>query len=128
MNTLIICLLIAVLLPYFIKVAVVGAIKKTGAYDNHHPRIQQATLEGCGARALAAHKNSFESLIVFSTAVITAIATHHVGTLVQSLAIVYVLSRIIYTIFYLKNLATARTTIWSVGFLCCVVILVACMM
>jgi uncharacterized MAPEG superfamily protein len=128
MNTLIICLIIAIILPYLIKGVIVSAIKKQGLYDNHHPRIQQAHLEGIGARALAAHKNGFESLIVFSTAAIAAIATNHVGSGVQSLAIVYIVSRIIYNVLYLKDLATARTLIWSVGFLCCLAILIACMM
>ena len=85
MYTLILCLLVACLLPYFSKIPVALAMKnQPGGYDNNHPRAQQAALAGLGARALAAHQNSFESLIVFSAAILTALATQHITPIIQS--------------------------------------------
>ncbi len=127
MNTLIICLFIAVLLPYLVRCVVAYFMQKEGEYDNHQPRTQQIRLTGVGSRAVAAHLNGFESLLVFTVAALTAIATNHVGITVQILAIVYVISRVIYNIFYLIDLASLRSLIWMVGFLCCLAILLSCL-
>ncbi|MGC1182582.1 MAPEG family protein [Legionella sp.] len=126
MNTLIVCLFIAILFPYLLKIVVGYFMKNEGVYDNHHPRIQQARLMGMGARAVAAHQNSFESLLVFTPAALTALVTNNVGITVQVLAIIYIISRLIYTIFYLKDYALLRSLTWFVGFICCLAILLAC--
>jgi uncharacterized MAPEG superfamily protein len=127
MNTLIICLFIAIILPYLVKGLVINLIKKEGHYDNNHPRVQQASLVGIGARAVAAHQNGFESLLVFATAALTAMATSHVGNMIQLLAVIYIISRIIYNVLYIKNLASLRSLVWFVGLLCCLIILLLCM-
>jgi uncharacterized MAPEG superfamily protein len=127
MTLLIICLFIATLLPYLAKIPVAYAMQKAGGYNNHYPREQQATLQGFGARALAAHQNSFESLLVFSIAVLTAIATNNISTLVEGLAIVHIIARIFYHIFYLMNLAMIRSLIWSVSLVASLIILGSCM-
>lgn len=126
MNTLIICLLIAILMPYAVKVVVIRLIKKEAIYDNNHPRIQQAQLTGIGARAVAAHQNGFESLAVFTPAALTAMATNHLGMTIQLLAIIYIVSRVAYNVFYLKNLASLRSLTWLGGVLCCLAILLLC--
>ncbi|CAM3036779.1 MAPEG family protein [Legionella worsleiensis] len=127
MTVLIICLLIAVILPYLAKIPVGYAMQKSGGYDNNHPREQQAKLVGFGARALAAHQNCFESLSVFSTAALTAIATNHVSSGIQILAVVYIVSRVIYNILYLMNCATLRSTVWFIGLASCISILWLCL-
>ena len=117
MFTLILCLFIACLLPYIAKIPIAIAMgKEPGGYDNNHPRAQQALLTGSGARAVAAHKNSFESLIIFSTASLTAIATQHTSTTMQILAVVYLMSRLVYHLLYLFNYSTLRSSIWGVGY------------
>lgn len=127
MNTLIICLLIACILPYLSRIPLAIAMAKTGSYNNNYPRSQQATLQGFGARALAAHQNSFESLIIFATAVLTAMISNHVSTMVEYLAIVYIISRVIYHVLYLMNLAGLRSLIWFVGLVCSLTILGSCL-
>lgn len=127
MNTLLICLFIAILLPYIVRGIVAKHMGKLGGYDNNLPRLQQARLEGIGARAVGAHYNGFESLLIFAIAVLTAIATNHVTDMVQVLAIIYIVVRIAYNIFYLKDMASLRSLSWFVGLLCCLAILVACM-
>lgn len=128
MNTLIICLFIAILLPYLLKLVIANFMKKEGAYDNNHPRLQQARLVGMGARAVAAHQNGFESLVVFATAALTAIATNHLSTSIQVLAVIYIISRVVYNLLYLNDLASARSLTWFVGFVCSLAILLSCMM
>jgi uncharacterized MAPEG superfamily protein len=126
MNLLICCLLIACILPYLAKIPLAKAQARAGGYDNNHPREQQGRLVGFGARALAAHQNSFESLIVFGIAVVSAIATSTVTTLIENLAVIHIVSRVIYHILYLMNLAALRSLIWTVGLLCSLTILGLC--
>jgi uncharacterized MAPEG superfamily protein len=98
-------------------------MQKAGGYDNNYPREQAARLTGFGARAWGAHQNSFESLIVFGIAVLSAMVTHHIGYLVQVLAIVHIVARLVYYAMYLANLASLRTLVWSVGYFASMIIL-----
>ncbi|GGQ25277.1 MAPEG family protein [Shewanella litoralis] len=115
MQTILICLLIAMLLPYAAKVPVAMAMAKLGRYDNNHPRAQQAQLTGFGARAVAGHQNAFESLIVFGVAVLTALVTNNVTDVVAILAIVHVVARVVYHAMYLLNYGTLRSLSWFVA-------------
>jgi uncharacterized MAPEG superfamily protein len=115
MTTLIWCLFIATLLPFLAKVPVAYAMNKLGGYNNNHPREQQSKLTGFGARALAAHQNAFESLIIFAPAVLLAIATHHTGDNIALLAIVHVVARLAYNVLYLMNIDKLRSLVWFVA-------------
>ena len=115
MNTLLICLFIAMLLPYLAKGPVAVAMAKLGGYDNSHPRSQQAQLTGFGARALAGHQNAFESLLVFGIATLAVIATNKVTETVEWLAILYIAARCAYHVLYLLNKGTLRSLSWFVG-------------
>ncbi|MFI4963169.1 MAG: MAPEG family protein [Legionellales bacterium] len=127
MAILIICLFIACLIPYLTKLPLGYAMAKAkGGYNNNYPREQQATLVGFGARALGAHQNSFESLILFGIAVLTALSTNHVTPTVQGLAVAYIILRVLYTVFYLMNWATLRTSIWFLSVLASLTILCSC--
>ncbi|GGI77722.1 MAPEG family protein [Shewanella gelidii] len=122
MQTLLICLFIAMLLPYVAKGPVGIAMAKLG-YDNQHPREQQSQLTGYGARAVAAHHNSFESLIIFGLAVVAVIAAGKANDAAAAYAVVYVVARLAYIGFYLANLSTLRSLVWSVGIFCSFAIL-----
>ncbi len=115
MTILIWCLFIATLLPYLAKVPVAYAMAKLGGYDNNHPRAQQNKLTGFGARALAAHQNAFESLIIFAPAILLAIATQNINSTITTLAIVHICARALYNILYLANISTLRSLIWAVA-------------
>jgi len=126
MTNLIICLFIAALLPIVAKVPVAIAMHKLGRYNNNHPRAQQAELTGFGARALAAHQNAFESLIIFAPAVLLAIATKNTGAAIEQLAITHVIARVFYNIAYLMNISTIRSIIWAVGIISALSIIFLC--
>ena len=128
MYTLILCLFIACLLPYLSKIPVAIAMNKQPAgYDNNHPRAQQTSLTGFGARAVAAHQNSFESLIIFAAAILAALSTQHLSFTIQSLAILHLITRIVYHLFYLLNWAMLRSTIWAVGLIASLSIIWMCL-
>lgn len=118
MTTLLICLYVATLLPFLSKIPLGLAMKQTGHYDNAYPREQQKRLTGFGARALAAHQNSFEALILFGLAVLAVIATHHVSWWAECYAISFIITRIAYHALYLMGKPTLRTVVWALGFFC----------
>ncbi len=115
MTTLIWCLFIATLLPLLAKGPVAYAMNKLGGYNNNHPREQQSKLTGFGARALAAHQNAFESLMIFAPAVLLAIATQHTGENITLLAIVHICARVVYNLLYLMDIDKVRSMVWFVA-------------
>jgi len=103
------------LLPFVAKAPVAYAMQKSGGYNNNHPREQQSKLTGFGARALAAHQNAFESLIIFVPAILIAILTKNTGEAITQLAMIHVIARIAYNILYLMNVGILRSLIWGIG-------------
>lgn len=117
-------LILAVLLAYWPR-AVVGQAMNAmpGGYDNHHPREQQARLDGKGRRALAAHLNGMEALPVFGIAVLAA-AQRHVSIGVQLVCCaIFVLARGVYVLAYLNDKASLRSGMFGLGMLVCFVLL-----
>lgn len=118
MDIIIYSAFIAALLPFIAKAPVAIAMQRLGGYDNRHPRDQQQRLTGFGARALAAHQNSFESLIIYGIAIGVTLATNTVGTTIQVLAVAYIISRILYCIFYYLDWHFARSSVWLISLIC----------
>jgi uncharacterized MAPEG superfamily protein len=90
---------------------------RAGGYDNHHPRAQQSTLTGWGARALAAHLNGFETFAPFVAAVLVAHVAGAPTGLVTGLALLFVVARVAYVACYIADLSSLRSAVWGVGFL-----------
>lgn len=109
------CVFISAVLIFVARIPVSRAMKEQGGYDNHLPRNQQAQLTGLGARAVAAHQNSFEAFLLFSVGVLMAHSTQTAGFLIDALAIIFVVARVIYLLLYWYDLAWQRTLVWSVG-------------
>jgi uncharacterized MAPEG superfamily protein len=127
MTVLIGCLLIALALPYLAKIPVAYAMHQRGGYDNKHPRAQQAQLTGFGARALAAHQNAFEAVIIFAPAILLAIATQNISPFIEQLAIIHVVARLLYNILYLVNKGTLRSLVWFIALSCSFAIIWQCL-
>lgn len=115
MEPLLLSLFIAMLLPYLAKAPLAFAMQKSGGYDNHNPRTQQASLQGFGQRANAAHYNSFEALLIYACAVFSAISMNAVDSLTITLGWLFIASRLLYLICYWLDYATARSAVWIVG-------------
>ena len=113
------CIFISALLIFLAKAPVARAMQQeSGGYDNHHPRSQQARLTGFGARALAAHLNSFEAFPLFAVGVLMAHVTQTHGVLVDVLAVIFVVARVLYLLCYWADLHWQRSLVWGVGLLC----------
>lgn len=115
MSGLIWALFAVVLLPYLARIPVARAMNQLGGYDNHLPREQQAKLQGLGARANAAHYNSFEALQLFLAAFAACVASGNTDSTMQWLAWLYVLCRVGFIACYLADWALARSTVWMIG-------------
>lgn len=118
------CLFIAGLLHAISKIPLAQAqLKSPQGYNNSQPREQQAVLEGWGQRALAAHKNQIESFPLFAAGVLLAVATGVTSSLVDYLAIIFIICRLAYLYSYLNDLSTLRSTVWTIGYFCSMVLL-----
>jgi uncharacterized MAPEG superfamily protein len=108
-------LLAVALLPYLARIPVARAMNQLGGYDNHLPRAQQARLQGLGARANAAHYNSFEALQLFLAALLGCVVSGNYDSTMQALAWGYVGCRLLFILFYLLDWALARSLVWVLG-------------
>jgi uncharacterized MAPEG superfamily protein len=109
--------LVAALLPIVCAgLAKWGALSKPrreGGYDNHNPRAWLAQQSDWRARANAAQANSFEALPFYIGAVVIA---HQLGvfqTRLDLLAFLYIVLRLMYILFYLADMATFRSLVWT---------------
>ena len=94
-----------------------GKKRSQGGYDNHDPRAWLAQQSGASARANAAQANSFEALPFFIGAVLVA---HQLGagqTVLDLLAVFYVLLRLFYIMMYVSDMPRARSAVWGVALL-----------
>jgi uncharacterized MAPEG superfamily protein len=112
------CVIATFVLMYVPRLPVLkDTLRQEGHIDLGHPRIQQARLEGLGARAQAAHLNTVEAFAPFAAAVWVA---HHYGVDAgwrDLLAVAFVISRVLFILAYLADLNPWRTVIWCVGHL-----------
>jgi uncharacterized MAPEG superfamily protein len=92
--------------------------KLSGArdYDNGNPRDPAFYTPGLRARAQGAHLNGYEAFPFFAAAVLVAEMRHAPQGIVDTLAVVFILVRIIYVLLYLGDRPTLRSVVWSVGF------------
>ncbi|KQB58564.1 MULTISPECIES: MAPEG family protein [Acidovorax] len=115
------CVLIAALLPmgcaWLAKSGSFGKSRKDGGFDNRDPRAWMARQTDWRARANAAQANSFEALPFFIGAVIIAHLLGAGQTLLDMLALLYVMLRIFYIMMYVSDMPTVRSVVWAAAFL-----------
>lgn len=105
------CVLIAGSMP----LVAVGIAKWDKRYDNNAPRDWLARQDGVKKRAYAAHLNSLEAFPFFASAVIIASIAKAPGSIIDGLAVLFIIARIIYIGCYLADKATLRSLVWMVG-------------
>ncbi len=118
MNVPLLCLPVALVLVYAPRFVVARAMaQQPEGYNNAEPRAQQAQLTGVGRRAAAAHANGFESFAPFAAGVLACEVTHARPEIASGLAILYVVMRALYSVFYIQNVEKLRSLVWFLGFL-----------
>jgi uncharacterized MAPEG superfamily protein len=106
------CVLIAGLMP----VLFTGIAKFSGpGFNNRRPREFQARLEGWRARAHYAHLNSFEAFPPFAAAVIINHLMHGANSTANTLAIVFVVARLLFGLLYMMDKPSLRSAAWMVA-------------
>jgi uncharacterized MAPEG superfamily protein len=116
------CLVIVALLPYVISFS--GGyfrMRQFGSLDNKHPRLQQAKMEGTGARAMAAQQNAWEALPFFAAAVLVlSLANPEAakGSTAEWLSLGFLGTRILHPIVYLANIDAVRSLLFLIGMVC----------
>ena len=117
------CVLIAALLPYiWIGFAKTGAQK----YNNRNPRAWIAKQDGNYRvqRANAAHLNAFEAFAPFAAGVVMAQLAGVAAATIAMLALAFIVLRVLHGVFYLADIAMARSLVWMGGYVCVVALLV----
>ena len=116
------CLLVAILMPpTFAAIAKASADER---YNNRSPRDFLARQSGLSQRADWAQRNSFEILPAFVAGVFAAIAAGVDEQWLARLSVVFIATRVLYGVCYLKNWASLRSLCWFAGFFCCLGLLV----
>jgi uncharacterized MAPEG superfamily protein len=115
------CVLIMLLLPYVFTV-----LAKSGSgFNNCAPREYLEQLKGWRKRAHWVQLNNFEAFPAFAVSIIIAYQLHANTTIINRLAVTFVVARILYGICYLTDKASLRTLFWSIGLGCVIAIFIA---
>jgi len=86
-------------------------------YDNARPRDPAFYDEPLRARALGAHQNGIEAFPFFAAAVLLAEFRAAPQSLINELAVLFLIVRIAYVLTYVGDRPRLRSILWSVGFL-----------
>jgi len=116
------CVLAAALMPY-----VAVSIAKSGGerFDNSNPRLWLDKQQGFRARANAAQANSFEAFPFFAAAVIVAHLAQAPQDRIDALAVMFVLARAAFIVFYVADWHWARSIAWTIGIVATITIFVS---
>jgi uncharacterized MAPEG superfamily protein len=75
-------------------------------------------------RANAAQLNAFEALPILVASILLAQLAGVPTSLIDILASVFVLARIMHGLFYVADRDKARSMVWFIGFACCIALIV----
>lgn len=116
------CVLIAAIIPLMMSM-----LAKAGGhgFDNHAVRSYLDHQTGWRQRANWAQQNGYEAFPPFAAAVIIAHQTGADQGVINTLAVAFVIIRLVYGGMYLANLATLRSLVWTAGFACVVGLFIA---
>ena len=86
-----------------------------GELDLSAPRAMFDNLPDYAKRATWAHQNSFETFMIFAAAATMAYVTGVNSATAGIAAIAYVFARLLYSIFYIANIAILRSLMFAIG-------------
>ncbi len=105
----------AVFAAGLLPLATVFVAKAQRNYNNADPRTWLEKQEGFRRRADFAHRNHFEAFPFFAAAVLIAQQVQVAQASIDQMALLFIAARIVYTGFYLADLALLRSLAWFVG-------------
>jgi uncharacterized MAPEG superfamily protein len=110
------CVLVAALHPYVFA----GIAKWSFDFDNRAPREYLSRVSGIRQRAHWVQLNAFESFPFFAAAVLIAHQTGAPQGRIDTLAVLFVVLRLLYGASYLADLAALRSVLWIAATAVCV--------
>ena len=117
--------LVAAFLPYIGTVYAKFAEGGGKTYNNRAPRAKVDELPPARRRAYWAQLNGFEAFPPFAAGVVIAHIAGAGGGMIDMLAVAFVVLRVIYTLLYIYDMATARSAVWSLALMCVIGLFVA---
>lgn len=105
---------ILIYVPFF----VVGAARLNAKVDLGNPRSEQDKLPPYAQRASAAHQNSFEVFMLFAAAAIMVYVTGQASNYTSIVTIVFLLARLLHSVFYISNVLPLRGLMWATSIGC----------
>jgi uncharacterized MAPEG superfamily protein len=85
-------------------------------FDNSRPRDPAFYDDAIASRALGAHQNGIEAFPFFAAAVLLAEFRAAPQSLINELAVLFLIVRIAYVLTYLGDRPTLRSILWTIGF------------
>lgn len=110
------CVLIGAVMPILWTGIAKFTGRPMGPRDNLAPRDFLETLDGYRKRAHWAQLNAFEAFPGFAAGVIIATVAGGAPDLINALAVLWVVLRLLYGVLYLANVGLARTLVWGGAF------------
>lgn len=86
--------------------------KADKSFNNARPRVYMEALDGARKRAYWAVQNGQETFPLFAVAVLLAERAGVVQGRVDMLALAFVLCRVVYSVLYVLDKPTLRSTVW----------------
>ena len=116
------CVFISAMLPYLW----IGIGKSAAkGYDNRDPRGWLAKQSHPRVhRGNAAHLNAFEAFAPFAASVLMAQAAGVDSGSITTLAVVFIVCRVLHGVFYISNMHALRSLAWVVGIGCVAALMV----
>lgn len=111
----------AMIVACLIPIILAATAKILGGFttkDNADPRTFLANTKGAAQRANAAQANSFEILPLFIASVLTAMFFVVPQFVINKLAMLFILFRVLYAIAYIANVPSLRTSLWLLSAAC----------
>lgn len=108
---------IAAGLVYFPYIAVAFGRMSIG-YDMNSPRAMFDRLPDYAKRATWAHQNSFETFALFAAAALTAYVSNVASDKTSLYVLVFLVSRLLFSVFYILDLPWLRSPMWGVSMFC----------
>lgn len=121
MNTPVLVLMIMCILPILWSwVSGFYRSKQEGGVDNKHPRQQNQSLTGAGARAVAAQANAWEALMVYAAALLAVTIAGVPAADYAMLTLVFLLLRVIHGVCYIINQDILRSIVFLGAYGICI--------
>lgn len=102
-------LAIAMFIPIVLAISSVPfRVRQLSTVNINEPRFQAEQLTGAGGRLVAAQKNAWEALILFTVALFIAYANQVDAAAINTACVVFILARISHAVFYVTGIGHAR--------------------